>query len=89
MRHKGVTEQTLNIRGRQSVNFELGGSKFSHTFLVCTLPTDAVGLLGTDFLGADAVINFEQQDVACQGCSNAPSACRVADRNSTHGFHTG
>ena len=28
----------------------LNGSEFTHTFLVCTLPTNAAGLLGTDFV---------------------------------------
>jgi hypothetical protein len=60
MRPHGVTGQTLDIKGRQSVNFEFGGSKFSHKFLVCALPTDAAGLLDTDLIEvAGAFINFD------------------------------
>jgi hypothetical protein len=59
MRPHGVTGQTLDIKGRKSVSFEISGSKFSHTFLVCALPMDAADLLGTDFVeGAGAIINF-------------------------------
>jgi len=35
--------------------------KFDHTFLVCPLPTEAAGLLGTHFLERrSAHINFEE-----------------------------
>jgi hypothetical protein len=50
MKPYGVTEQELDIKGRQSVTFEFGSHEFRHTFLVCSLPTDAAGLLGTDFM---------------------------------------
>jgi hypothetical protein len=60
MKLHGITGQTLDIRGRQSVNFDFGGSKFNHKFLVFTLPRDTAGLLGTDFMeGTGAIINFD------------------------------
>ena len=41
----GVTGDFLEIRGQQSVTVMLNGSAFTHSFLVCTLPTKAAGLL--------------------------------------------
>lgn len=46
----GETGEDLDAKGRQYVSFEIGGRKFHHAFLVCTLPTEAAGLIGTDFL---------------------------------------
>jgi hypothetical protein len=51
MKLYGVTGETLDIQGLQSIAFTLNGREFTHVFLVCTLPTDAAGLLGTDFFG--------------------------------------
>ncbi len=48
----GVTGEFLNIKGQQSVSFMLNGCEFKHTFLVCSLPTDASGLVGTDFMAS-------------------------------------
>jgi hypothetical protein len=50
LRPFGVTGETLAVNGRQLVSFTLEGQKFDHIFLVCPLPTEAAGLLGTDFL---------------------------------------
>ena len=47
-----VTGDILNIKGQQSVSFMLNGCEFKHTFLVCSLPTDASGLVGTDFMAS-------------------------------------
>jgi hypothetical protein len=47
----GVTEKTLDVKGRQAVSFVLGGREFNHQFLVCSLLTEAEGLLGMDFRG--------------------------------------
>ena len=56
----GVTGETLDVKGRQTVTFALGGKEFKHTILVCQLPTDAAGLIGADFLEvAGAIVNFE------------------------------
>jgi len=60
LRPFGVTGETLEVKGRQLVSFTLGEQKFDHMFLVCPLPTEAVGLIGTDFLQRKgAEINFE------------------------------
>jgi hypothetical protein len=56
----GVTGEPLDIQGRQTISLTLGGRKYSHTFLVSTLPTEAAGLSGTDFLEATgAAIDFD------------------------------
>jgi hypothetical protein len=46
----GVTGEVLDVKGSQYVSLEIGGHKFHHPFLVCSLPTEAAGLLGTDSL---------------------------------------
>jgi hypothetical protein len=46
----GVTEAVLPVEGEQGVPFHMGKPSFSHTFLVCTLPTKASGILGMEFL---------------------------------------
>jgi hypothetical protein len=63
----GVTGEALDIKGRQAVSFELGGREYNHTFLVCALPTEAAGLLGTDF-----VIDFECGKMSFSDISKAP-----------------
>jgi len=56
-----VTGKVLDTKGQESVSFTLNGREYSHTFLVCPLPSDAAGLLGTDFTEkTGAVINFER-----------------------------
>ena len=50
LKHYGVTGEAFDVKGRQSASFELDRSGFRHTFLVCELPTDTAGLLGTDFM---------------------------------------
>ena len=56
----GVTGEALDFKVQQTVFFVFGGHEFEHTFYVCPLPTDAVGLIGTDFLDrAGAIISFE------------------------------
>ena len=60
LRPYGVTGETLEVKGRQTLSLGLSERKFDHTFLVCPLPTEAARLLGTDFLeGRSAHINFE------------------------------
>jgi len=56
----GVTGEVLDVKGRQSLSFELGGKEFHHSFLVCSLPTEAAGILDTDFLTeSGAIIDLE------------------------------
>jgi len=50
LRPYGVTGETLEVKGRQTVSLGLGGRNFDHTFLMCPLPAAAAELLGTAFL---------------------------------------
>ena len=55
------------------MNFTLNGREFTHAFLVCALPTDAAGLLVTDFLEkAGAVIDFECGKMSLTGTGKVP-----------------
>jgi hypothetical protein len=42
----GVTGETLEIRGQQTVSFVVDEHEFKHSFYVCSLPIKAAGLLG-------------------------------------------
>jgi len=65
LRPYGVTGETLDVKGRQTVSLGLRGRMFDHTFLVCPLPMEAAGLLGTDFLEErGAHINFENAEMS-------------------------
>jgi hypothetical protein len=56
----GVTDELLDVKGAQVVNFQLGKVTYSHTFLNCSLPTNAAGIIGIDFLeSTQAILNFE------------------------------
>jgi hypothetical protein len=69
----GVTGEALDIKGRQIVSFELGGREYKHGFLVCSLPTEAAGLLVTDYLEeAGVTIDFECCQMSLPGVSRAP-----------------
>ena len=83
LRPFGVTGETLEVNGQQRVSFVLGECRFDHTFLVCPLPTDAAGLLGTDFLertGANK--NFECGKMALVAIDKAPCAYSVTPAKS-------
>ena len=74
----GVTGEVLDIKGQQIV-FVVDRREFNHTFLVCSLPTDAAGLLGTDFLnGAGALIDFGCGKMSLTDIEKAPRACEVS-----------
>ena len=56
----GVTGEVLGIKGRQTVSFRLNGREFKHTFLVCSLPTEAAGIIWTDLMTqTGAMIDFD------------------------------
>ena len=58
------------------MSFVLGGRKFSHTFLVCPLPTEMDGLFGTDFLErTGAYINFDVGKLSLEGINKTPCVC--------------
>jgi len=50
VRPYGVTGKSLDIKGHQLVSFRCNGREIDHTFLMCSLPTDAAGLLDWIFL---------------------------------------
>ena len=55
-----MTGEVLDIKGRQTVSFRLNGREFKHTFLVCSLPTEAAGIMGIYFMTqAGAMIDFD------------------------------
>jgi hypothetical protein len=71
----GVTGETLDVRGQQSVSFTIGGREFTHEFLVCSLPADAAGLLGADFMDrAGVTIDFGCGKMSLTGIGEAPRA---------------
>jgi hypothetical protein len=74
----GVTGDVLDIRGQQSVTFKLNGCEFEHSFLVCSLPTHATALVGTDFMDQlGAVIDFECSKMSLTGIGKMPRAHSV------------
>ena len=77
MKLYSVTGEVLDIKGLQSVTFTLNGREFTHTFLVCALPTDEADLLGTDFLEkAGTVIDFECGNMSLTGIRNVSRVFR-------------
>jgi len=55
-----VTGEILDVKGRQTYSLGLVGRNYNRKFLVFPVPTEAAGLLGTDFLeGRSAHTNFE------------------------------
>jgi len=46
----GVTGDVLDILGKQDVQFSVNIWNYGHTFCVCSLPKEADGILGMDFL---------------------------------------
>jgi hypothetical protein len=78
----GVTRETLDVKGRQTVTFALGGKEFKHTFLVCQLPTDAAGLIGADFLGeAGAIVSFDSCELLIPHGRYDPAREKTSPRN--------
>jgi hypothetical protein len=45
-----VTGKTLEIRGQQIISLKLDGHEFKHPIYVCSLPINAEGLIGLDFM---------------------------------------
>ena len=74
----GVTGEVLDIKGLQSVSFLLKGREYTHAFLACSLPSEAAGLLGTDFLGkTGAVIDFECSTMSLSDIGRVPRVYNV------------
>ena len=56
----------------------LNGCESKHTFLVCSLPIDAAGLVGTDFMASlGAVIDFERGKLLLTGNRKVPRVYSV------------
>jgi len=71
-----VTGEVLDIKGRQSVSFELDGCQSEHEFLVCSLPTEVAGLMGNDWMAkAGTIIDFEYGSMALKCNSNVSLVC--------------
>ena len=80
-----MTGEVLNIKGQQTVPFVVDGREFIHTFLVCSLLTDAEGLLGTDFLyEAGASINFGCGKMSLVDVGKAPERVRFHPLKERH-----
>ena len=74
-----MTGEVLDIKGQQTVSFVVDGREISHKFLVCSLPTDAAGLLGTDFFkGAGALIDLGCGKMLLTDVDKALRACEVS-----------
>jgi hypothetical protein len=72
----GVTGDNLDIKGQQTVAFRMNGRRFTHPFLVCSQPTIAAGLLGTDFLSRfGAKLDFDRGKMSIIDSNNAPRGC--------------
>jgi hypothetical protein len=56
----------------------MNGRRFTHPFLVCSLPTTAAGLLGTDFLSRlGAKLDFDRGKMSIIDTNNAPRGCNA------------
>ena len=81
MKPYGVTGEVLDIKGRQSVSFELDEYRFEHEFLVCSLPTAAAGLLGTDWMAkAGAIIDFDYSKMILRGNPSVSTVCNTTPK---------
>jgi len=65
------------------VTFSLNRREYTHTSLVCCLPTEAVGLLGTDFFRkkSGAVMDFECGKMSLTESGRAPQVYKVPPRS--------
>ena len=76
--------EVLDVKGLQAVTFSLNRREYTHTFLVCSHPTEAAGLLGTDFLEkSGAVIDFECGKMSLTDSGRAPQVYSVAPAKHT------
>jgi len=80
----GLTVEVLEVMGRQTVSFRLNGREFKHTFLVCSLLTEAAGIIGTDLITQrGAMIDFD----CCKLWLNK-NGRRVRVHSDTHTGHS-
>jgi hypothetical protein len=66
-----VTGNELEIVGVQGIEFWCNNKKYCNPFCVCSLPTDADGIIGMDFLAAvNAKLDLERQQLRMLKCNN-------------------
>jgi len=81
---QGVTGEDLDVKGLEKVTFLLNRREYMQMFLVCSLATEAAGLLGTDFLEKfGAVIQFEKRKMSLFDIGRAPQEYRISPANYT------
>ena len=62
-----MTGDELDILGEQDIQFSLNNWNCGHTFCVCSLPTEANGILGMDFLlETNASLDIGRQELRLQ-----------------------
>ena len=60
----GVTGHELEVKGVQKIEFYCNNQKYWHQFYVCSLPTDADGIIGIDFLSmVNAKLDLKTQEL--------------------------
>jgi hypothetical protein len=66
-----VTGNELEIVGVQDIELWCNNRKYCHPFCACSLPTDADGIIGMDFLAAlNAKLDLERQQLRMLKCKN-------------------
>lgn len=66
-----MTVDELDIEGVQEIEFQLNNRNCCHQFSVCSLPGDADGIIGMDFLlEKNAKLDLEKQELRLFKCSN-------------------
>ena len=59
-----VTGHELEVQGVQKIEFYCNNQKYWHRFYVCSLPTDADGIIGMDFLAmVNAKLDLKTQEL--------------------------
>jgi len=67
----GVRGNELEVTGVQEVEFRGNNRNYRHQFYVCSLPTDADGIIGMDFLGiVNAKLDLEKQELRLLKCAH-------------------
>lgn len=73
-----VTGEVLNIKGQNPASLVVNRRVFRHAFLVCSLPTDTVGLPGTDLMEREGVvIDFKCIKISHSGISEVNQVVSV------------
>jgi hypothetical protein len=76
----GITGDALPLQGDQWIEFTFGNQRYRKKFIVCILPTEADGLVGTDFLSSPgAKLDLENQTLDLR--RSAQTHCRTEHNN--------